>query len=295
MNRAIGTLVTLTWLLAMGALIHRDILPFWQTQEPPAQNIPPGRFQVAISDQQGRRIGTTWVTTMSVASFSLVVSTTRLDVGALSGLSSVAGEMFVETELTYAADDTLDEFSLKLDSGTLSAVVSGARYGSEYACTATVGSVTRTLSFDGELSSLLGDSLRPFTYLKGLRVGQSWRLRLIDPLALLKSRSLEFTTQLVRVTRRETIQHAGRAVECHRIETDGTAAWADDEGRVLRQEVQIPFLGKWVITTEPFDEPSYERAKTVIGQLRERKKGAGTLAPGLGAESTAASRSHQAD
>ena len=278
MNRALGILVTLTWLLAMGALINRDILPFWQTQEPPSQNMPPGRFQVAIRNQQGRQIGTTWVTTTAVASYTLVVSTTRLDVGALSGLSSMAGELFVETELTYAADETLDEFSLKLDSGALSAVVSGARYGREYACTATVGSVTRTLSFDGELSSLLGDSLRPFTYLEGLCVGQSWRLHLIDPLALLKSRSLECITQLVRVTRRETIQHAGRAVECFRIETDGTIAWVDDDGRVLRQEVRIPLLGKWVISAEPFDELSYERAKTAIGQLREEKNDSGTSA-----------------
>lgn len=278
MNRALGTLVTLTWLLAMGALINRDILPFWQTQEPPSQDIPPGRLQVAISNQQGRQIGTTWVTTTPVASYTLVVSTTQLSVGALPGLSAVGGELFVETELTYAADQTLDEFSLKLESGALSAVVSGARYGNEYACTATVGSITRTLSFDGELSSLLGDSLRPFTYLEGLRVGQSWRLHLIDPLALLKSQSLEFTTQLVRVTRREMIEHAGRAVECFRIETDGTVAWADDDGRILRQEVQIPFLGKWVISAEPFDEPSYERAKTAIGQLRDEKKGSGASA-----------------
>jgi hypothetical protein len=285
MNRALGTLVTLTWLFAMGALIHRDILPFWQAQDPPSQNIPPGQFQVSIHSQHGRRIGTTWVTTTPVASYTLVASRTRLDVGALSGLSTMAGELFVETELTYAADDTLDEFSLKLDSGALSAIVSGARYGREYACTATIGPVTRTLSFDGELSSLLGDSLRPFTYLEGLHVGQSWRLRLIDPLELLRSQSLDFTTQLVRVTRRETIQHAGRAVECLRIETDGTVAWADDDGRVLRQEVRIPFLGKWVISAEPFDEASYNRAETVLDRLRSEKNGPGASPRGVGSQS----------
>jgi len=292
MNRALGTLITLVWLFAMGALVHRDILPFWQTQEPPAQHIPPGEFQVAIHNQHGSRIGTTWVTTTSVAAYTLVVSTTRLDMRALSGLSTLAGDLFVETELSYAADETLDEFSLKLDSSALSAVVSGARYGREYACTATVGPVTRTLSFNGELSNLLGDSLRPFTYLEGLHVGQSWRLRLIDPLALLKSQSLEFTTQLVRVTRRETIQHAGRAVDCLRIETDGAVAWADDDGRVLRQEVRIPFLGKWVISSEPFDEPAFKQAKAAIRRLREKHKHAGAAGHRLRSDSAAAKPSN---
>ena len=255
----------------MSVLIQRDVVPFWQTQDPPSQSIPPGRFQVAIGMEGGRRLGTTWVTTTPMASYTAVESTTQLDVGALSKMARLAGTLFLETQLTYGPSDTLDEFTFTLDSGAFSAEVSGARYDREYACTATFGRVTKTLTFDGRLSQFLGDSFRPFTYLKGLHVGQSWRLRLIDPLAMLQSRSLEFSTQLVRVTRRETIEHAGQRVNCFRIETDGAIAWADADGRVLRQQVRIPFLGTWVLEAEPFNDQAHRLAEKEIRRLHGKR------------------------
>jgi hypothetical protein len=73
---------------------------------------------------------------------------------------------------------------------------------------------------------------------------------------------LEFKVQLAEVKRRETIHHSGKDTECFRIETDGTVAWADKAGRVLRQEVRIPILGCFVLTDEAFDRSSYNQANS---------------------------------
>ena len=268
MNRTLGFTITVAWLLCMTALIQRDVLPLWQAQEPPTQPIPPGTAQVGIHNEAGQRLGTTWVTTTPVSTFTTVHALTRLDVGAVTKMLPIDGEIFINTDLTYDGSHVLKEFLIRLDTALLSARITGIHYGDEYACTAKIGRLTKTLSFDGRLSQYLSDAMRPFTYLEGLHVGQTWRLRLIDPLALLKGESLDFTTQLVEVTRRETIEHGGGHVDCYRIETDGAVAWADESGRVLRQEIQVPMLGKWVLLEEPFDRQARQEARRVATDMR---------------------------
>ena len=58
----------------------------------------------------------------------------------------------------------------------------------------------------------------------------------------------------MRVTAREAIEHHGEDVECFRIETEQTVAWADDDGHIIRQEVTIPLLGRWTMIDEPYDD-----------------------------------------
>ncbi|MBK8269008.1 MAG: hypothetical protein IPK83_12165 [Planctomycetes bacterium] len=175
--------------------------------------------------------------------------------------------------MNYDSKAQLESFNFKLEIAGLSARVTGTRYDTEFACIAQVGDMTQTMALDGEVSRYLGDSLRPFTHLKGLRIGQTWRLRLIDPIALLRGSSVEFTTRLVKVVARETIEHGGEKVDCFRIETDGAVAWSNDAGQVLRQEVQVPLLGRWVITDEPFDDAKRLKAKKSMMTLRESRVG----------------------
>lgn len=266
MNRIFGTVVTLVWLLAMAALIQRDVLPFWQAQDPPGHAVPTGDFQVAIMNEAGQRVGTTWVQAFRKPNRT-VYSTTRLDLGTVAKVLSTLGPMFLDSSLTYADGGGLKEFLFQLRTAGLSARVEGFLYGHEYACAATIGGMTRAIALNGELSKYLGDSIRPFSHLEGLRVGQTWRIRLLDPLSLVRNQSLEFSTRLVTVRRRERIQHRGRAVSCFRIETEGAVAWADGTGRILRQEVTIPFVGKLMLLDEPFDEAAYRRAKRAAHTL----------------------------
>ena len=99
--------------------------------------------------------------------------------------------------------------------------------------------------------------MRPFDGLSNLHVGQSWRLHLINPLAEVVpgfGQGFSPDAVLVRVTRREPIQTAAGLVDAHVVEAQAIRAWVGPEGRVLRQELDLPVLGRLVFQDEPYDE-----------------------------------------
>ncbi len=260
MNRLLGITLAAFWIVAMAMLIRRDILPFWQAQDPPCKLIPGGTYQIGICNEDGRRLGATWITTTVAPTCSIVRSKTILDMGKVGGFLSQARQLILKSELTYMQDGLLQEFLFQLIAAGIHGRVNGERYGRDFACHAEIGPISKTVALDGELSQYLGESLRPFTHLENLHVGQSWRIRLLDPFRLLTEERLEFNVQVATVTGRETIEHNGGQVECFRIEAEGATAWANDKGRVLRQEVTVPILGKFILTDEPFDEEASEAA-----------------------------------
>lgn len=266
MNRSLGVVITLIWLVAMAALVRRDVLPYWTAQEAPNQLTRDDRYQCCISNGGGKRIGTTWATTTTGPQLTTVHSTTDLDLSALSGFMSAQGRLLLDTDLTYEPDGKLFRFAFFLHGAGVPISVTGERLGHDYACTAKVGTTTTIIPLDWRLSEGLGEMLRPFTHLEGLEVGRRWRLRLLDPFAVIKGGNIEFKTQLVTVTAKEMIEHLGRGIECFRIETEGATAWADDTGRVVRQEVLIPILGKWVLKDEPFDQALWRAATAAVNR-----------------------------
>jgi hypothetical protein len=262
MNRFVGVVLASIWVIAMAALIRRDVLPLWTADDAPCQIVADDAYQVGIRNDGGRRVGTTWVITNVTPNMSTVTSISVLDMGAISGLLPVTGDFVLKNDLVYDADERLDRFTFHVDGAGVKARMDGERIGTDYACKVTLGPMSRTIVLEGRQSEYLGESLRPFTRLKNLTLGQKWRIRVLDPFAILQDQSLEFKPQLARVTCREVIGHNGEDVNCFRIETDGTIAWADSAGRVLRQEVKIPVLGRFVLTDEPFDRPSYNFANS---------------------------------
>jgi len=259
MNRALGIILAGVWIIAMTAVVRRDVLPFWTAQEAPKQIIPVGEYQVGIFSDSGARVGTTWVSTAGPRGIRTTISsTTVLDLAGFTGFLPVGGQLILTSNLTYDDAETLDQFSFRLNGPGIEVLVEGQRYIKDYACEIS-GAIKKTVSLDGELSAFLGQSLRPFTHVQGLHVGQSWRIHLLDPFSLIPGRSPKFKTQLARVTCRETITHTGGQVACFRIETDGTIAWADDSGRILRQEVEIPLLGRFVLEDEPYDQDAMSK------------------------------------
>jgi len=270
MNRAVGVISAVLWVGLMAALVQRDVLPMWTAQEAPTQSMPKGRYQVAIQNIAGIRVGTSWIVATEMPSASTVSSITELDFRRIPALAPVARPLMLQSELSYDADDRLEDFTFNLHGTGMPIQVEGGRYGHDFACTATIGRMQRTIPLDGRMSNSLGESLRPFTHLPNLAVGQRWCVRLLDPLALLNRESLQFKMYLAEVTARQTIEHLGEQVPCFRVEMPGTVAWADETGRVLRQEVELPLLGTWVLEDEPFDKAVYE---AVAAECREMKRG----------------------
>jgi len=268
MNRAFGIVAGLCWLTLMVVLVQRDVVPFWSAQEAPTTMAPSSSFQVAIRNSAGTRVGTTWVISTPTEMITTIRSQTLIDLRTVSSLLPLNGPLMIVTTLTYHPADTLQDFKIRLDGAPIAVSLRGERCGVDFACTMTYGGVRQTVVLDGRLSQCLAETLRPFTHLRDLHVGQTWRIRLLDPLSLLHGQAPELKTQLVKVASRETIQHGGRDVPCFRIETDGAVAWANDEGRVLRQDVQIPLLGTWTLTDEPFDQETRHAAVQWIESLR---------------------------
>lgn len=257
-HRIWGISITIAWLIMLSLLIRHDVMPFWTAQDPPADSIPDGNYQTAIIKEGGKRLGTSWLTTVDLAEMTTVHNITMLDV---SGIIPFVQQIRLESTLSYNEDKALDEFTFLLDTDGASVRVSGERFDTEFACVAQFGAIKRQISLDARMTAYLSDTLKPFTLLKGLEVGQTWRMRVIDPLSLLQSQEVEFDVRLVRVTRKETIKYRGHPVECFRVESDQTVAWADESGRVLRQEIVLPLLGKWVLLDEPYDDQARQRAK----------------------------------
>ncbi len=269
MNRLIGIILAGSWLCLMTLLIQRDVVPFWTAQDPPRPHAWSGEYQTAICNDEGYRVGTSWVSAAPTPSGMRIHNATVLDLGGLSGFLPKHKQLLVRSELAYQQDNTLDAFLFSIEGAGVPITVRAERFGQDYACEFKLGAARRLIPLDGRLSECLGESFRPFAYLENLYVGQTWRIRLLDVLSVAKGDGAEFNTRLVMVTGTETIEHRGQQVGCFRIETDGAVAWADDSGRVLRQEVSLPLLGRFVLTEEPVDHEARAKVFDAEPELEE--------------------------
>ena len=90
---------------------------------------------------------------------------------------------------------------------------------------------------------------------------KSERVTLTGRLASVTRRAGQFNVVLVRVTAKETIQHQSQAVECFRVEAPQLVAFVTSDGQVLRQEIEVPMFGRFVILSEPFDKNTLHKAE----------------------------------
>ncbi|MBN1341440.1 MAG: hypothetical protein JXQ73_02105 [Phycisphaerae bacterium] len=256
MARWFSIVVVVLWLAAMGSLVYRDVWPHWAAGDPPAQMPEPNsaqserRYQSGVFMPQGR-VGTSWVRFYEREDSDLIHTQTDL-----YGLPLLP-PFLVDSELTYTQDNRLDTLKLQIIGAPMRLEFNGENYGMDFSCELITGpGPTDRYGFklDAATAATMSDSLRPFTLLKDLRVGKTWRLRLINPLPALRGGRAQFDSYLVRVTGRETIEHAGHSVDCFRIESSNLRAWADQTGRVIVQEVDLPIFGTLTIRQEPYDE-----------------------------------------
>jgi hypothetical protein len=266
-NRILGIVLAIIWLVCMSALVQRDVLPFWTAQEPPSQAALSGRYQCRLANGAGKQIGMSWVTATNGPQLTTVESLTVLELGRMTGLFRGLNRLAVQTDMTYERSGALSMFKISLHGAPMPIEVVAERYVHDFSCIVRIGENRTSLLLDGRMYERLSESLRPFTHLPNLHVGQTWRIRLLDPLAMLKGDSFPFQEELVRVTGREQIRHQGGVHECFRIESTGTIAWTDNSGRVLRQELAMPLLGKIVLTDEPYDRPAHNAASASFRRI----------------------------
>lgn len=248
--------IVVFWAIAMGWLIHHDVIPAITARDVPRLSVEgwsddqPMRSQARIEDKTGRHIGNVW-SIYSVNQNSI----SRRDVFWIERLS-ILPMLRIEVDSTFTPEGKLDELLLQLYGAGQRIELKGEDISGNFAFQLTVGHREPQLfKIDASAAGMLGDVFRPFPVLPGLEVGQSWRLHIVNPLAAISGVGSKLIPMIVKVTSRESLPTEDGPVDCFVVDSDhGARAWVDDKGNVLRQEVDVPIGGHLTIVAEPFDE-----------------------------------------
>jgi len=279
MYRWLFITVVVLWVAALTALVRRDVWPAWTAQDAPrfdsaqfSRSRPEDRQeQFGIFDSSGKRIGTAWGNVQPEAS-----GNTALDGTILIDKMALIPAVRIETVTEFDPEGELDSFRLDLYGVPMIISVRGERRGIYFPCELQIGTVYRQANLDMSASRMIGESLRPFTVLPKLHVGQAWRMQVLDPLSAIQSPKAEFRSVIAQVTGREAISVGGRGrVECFVVEIrdQGAKAWVADDGRVLRQEVSVPGLKKLALQAEEYDANQRQDAKDRVRMMTRRERG----------------------
>jgi len=285
LNRWLGILSAAAMLLANGAVLMRDVVPGLIAGDPPppaATRLAPGSTsftQTGIFDRTGRHIGRSWsiYKRMQVGGISTMQTITVLEpIHLPSGVG--APPACIQIKVTYRDPDMaqraadapapevrVDELDFRLFGLGVPVSFRGEAYETgDFPCSWEVGDRRGSFVLDSTAPAALGDVIRPFDRLPQLYVGRSWRVELLDPLAQLlpniDTSGLGFESILIQVTGKETISFRGRSVETFVVEGGGARAWVAEDGRVLKQMVEIPLLGQLTLLDEPFEEKTLREA-----------------------------------
>ncbi len=265
-NRWLGIVCLSLMASANLAIFLRDVLPAWSSGDPPeglAHNLRPGmslQTQVGLFDARGRRIGSSWTHAEKTSDQLVRVrSWTVLTNGALPALRLPAGYLRIDTDLTYTSEPRLDELSVRVRGLGIPIELRGQFVPpNDFPCQWIAGSQSGYFVIPAYATRAVGDIVRPFESLSGLYVGQSWKLQLVNPLAGMlpggSDHGLLGPEVLVRVTRTEPIVYAGKRYEAFVLEAPRMRAWALPDGRVVRQEVDLPVIGKLILQQEPYND-----------------------------------------
>jgi hypothetical protein len=262
--RFVPLAIVVFWLAAMGWLVHHDVIPRWTAQDAP--KFTQGEWltdrirssQARIENAYGHKVGAVW-TVYEPA----VNRLSRTDCLMLTGLPLLPPVRIV-ADSDFTSNGVLDEFHLIAAGMGHQVMLDGEQYGDQFAFQLKIGPRPfQYFKIDTQVSSMLGDALHPFSALPFLEVGQSWRMHVINPMAIVTGVGAKTLPMIVQVTGRETIDHDGVGVECFVVQADQVKAYVNDEGLVLHQELESPWGGKFTVIDEPFDRAEYERALSV--------------------------------
>ncbi len=241
--------MTMAWLAA------RDIVPRWFAEAAPqAASLTwmdeHGReFQYGIFGENGVRRGSAWSVYQPTGT-----TVTRTDTLVLRGLA-LADPLIIESEMDFLEENQLDEIDVRIVGVHAPVRLRGERQGPMFAFQLSLGGIpVHEFVIDGEAAQSLSDTVRPFTSLAGLSVGQSWTIHVVDPFALIRGTRRRLRAVVVSVIDQEEIRFHGVPRRCYVVEAEGVRAWVDESGRVLLQSVELPAVGRIDIREERFLE-----------------------------------------
>jgi len=261
-NRWIGIVSATLMLTANAMLVTRDVLPSWLASEPPrarALDLKAGdeiNQQYGIFDGMDRRLGFSW--TRSSKSLDVLTSQTVTVIHPLTLTEVRLPAVTIELVLTYVEGETPDSLGMRIRGLGTRIEVRGEKVSAgSFPCEWRIGEQRGSFVLDPQATRSLGDSIRPFDGLTGLYEGQSWRIRLLNPLAAIipgaEAERLATREVLVRVTGVETIETMNGPLETHVVAAENVRGWFATDGRLVRQEVTVPLFGVLRMQEEPYD------------------------------------------
>lgn len=271
LNRWVGIACFAAMLAANLALFTHDILPAWFAGEAPKGEIlsmQPGdkpRRQYGIFDKTGARIGSSW-SLSNLLGGELIDLRTRTALESIPlGPNLVTPQAVINSSLVYRRSGILDHFRMTVHGFPLEVRLEGELQASgEFPCQWVIGPHSGSFILSERATKSFGDMIRPFDTLPNLFVGKTWRVDLFNPLTQMMpgvgSSGFSAQSMLVRVEAEEPLQHRGQTVTAFRVESEGLRAWVAADGRVLRQEVQMPLFETLTLVEEPFDEEAHRRS-----------------------------------
>jgi hypothetical protein len=229
----------------MGWLTAHDVLPRWQAQELPRVRPAalafngPREAQYAIRGPLGE-IGAIWTQYLidrdSVRRDDLIwIERLPVDIVPLRlGISSV-----------FTADGLLDEFTVRMEYRGIGQPIKlhGERFHADFSFTIENGPYLKAFKIPLKEGGWITEAFNPFAGLRDLRVGQTWRMQVFNPVAALTGLGSRFIPLLVQVTGEERIQSGGWEGNCLVVESANARAWVSADGEVRVQEMTLPMIG----------------------------------------------------
>lgn len=265
-TRTTGLIIVPVWLMAMGWLFAHDVWPTWTAQEPP-RLLPSewlkdeGKRTQFTVYHAGQKIGTIWTV------YSVNEDAVRCqDLIWIERLPLPIVPLRATTLAVFTHDGLLDELTVELQNYSARFKLHGERFHSHFAFTFESGPIDTAFKIPLTDGELIGGAFHPFGQLANLRVGQTWKMQVFNPVADLTGIGDRFVSVLVRVTGSETIVTDEGKRHCFVVESPSSKAWVNGHGEVLVQESTFPVVGQIrIVRDADFDERTmYRRKKQML-------------------------------
>ncbi len=254
----------------MAWLMGHEVWPQWVATEPPAVRVadllskPTRQAQYTISDPHGP-IGSIWtsylVDEQSIRRDDLIwMARFPLDIAPLR----------ITVNSVFTADGALDEFDVLLENPAtrLPVKLHGERFHADFSFTLEHGPLVRAFKLPLTEGGLIAGLFNPLAEFRDLRVGQTWRMQVFNPIAALTNVGSRFISVLAEVNAEERINTGGWEGNCLVVEAGQTKAWVDANGEVRVQEIALPVIGNLrIVRQAAFDlEQRNTARKTSLGK-----------------------------
>jgi hypothetical protein len=250
------------WAFMMSLLFQREILPFFEFQQPPSYRVrlrhltaPEVERRTVTFTESQNPIGLAETLVEPLAEGGALLRTRfTLKMDAFGGGLLAGQSVLVSSETRLDADYQLVEFRMDGQMATIPVPIRirGRRTGSQLLLTTTLLGAPVEKLVDLPPDAVLSDSFAPYAGGGRLEEGKKWRMRIVDLGGLLSSGQggqVGFTEKFATVTGREVVVVGGREVPAWKVSVQEQPndepekwdyqLWVDESGTVLRQQMKI--------------------------------------------------------